>query len=144
MSMVKDLMKSGKFATYKWYVMVKRAKIEVFKAKMGELGSDEKDVVISVLKNFICDAEKGVADEATANGLCRKNLKAFIKSLNDTLDRLPESRFALTEPIVRPGKTWYAERHRDLCKFFAEGVKSQGRTNMVKLDSLTRMPQKFD
>jgi hypothetical protein len=64
---------------------------------LDELGPEDKDIVILGIKNFICDTVKGVKDEDKANPLFEKTVQEFMKTINDTTDRLSKSRFALTQ-----------------------------------------------
>ena len=130
--------------TCKPYRMVNCTSIEVFRAKMDELEKVDKEVIISVIENFICDAVRGVTDEVAANGLCEKSIKDFLKTVNETAKRLPDSKFALAQPILRPGNAWYNERYEDLYKFYNEGLKAMKSTNIMGLEPLSRMSQKFE
>ena len=135
---------ASKFTSYKPYTMVKCTNIEVYKAKMDSLVVEDKEIFISVIENFICEAVRDVSDDLVANGLCEEAIKTFMKTLNDTAERLPGSRFALARPMLRPGNVWYTEKFEAIEKFFNEGVTAIGKTNIAKLDSLSRMSQKFE
>ena len=83
--------------------------IEVFKVKMDEIEKVDRKIVILVVENFICDAVKGITDDAATNGLCEKSIKDFLKIVHETANRLPDSKFALAHPILRPGNVWMNE-----------------------------------
>ena len=134
----------SKYQNYNPYIMVNCTKMEVFKVKMGELGPEDKEIVISVIENFVCDAVDGVRDETVATGLYTRSVKDFMDTVRETSKRLPESRFALTQPILRPGNAWYTTKHEDLCRDFIEGVNAMKQTNVTKLDALSRSSQKFE
>jgi hypothetical protein len=118
--------------------------IEVFKAKMDGLEKEDKEVVISVIENFICDAVKGVTDETVANGLCEKVIKEFLKIVHETSKKLTESKFALAHPLLRPGNLWYSDKFDDITKFYIEGLKAMSSSNIMSLDPMSRMSQKFE
>ena len=128
----------------KQYKMVNCTAMEVFKVKMEELEKVNKEVVISVVENFICDAVKGVTDDAVTNGLCKKSIKDFLKIVHETANRLPESRFALAHPILRPGNVWYSERFEDITKFYSQGLKTMKSSNIMGLEPMSRMSQRFE
>ena len=134
----------GKFASYKPYNMVKCTKIEIYKAKMDALEVFDKEIIISVIENFICDAVRDVADDLVANGMCEQAIKAFMTSLKEAADRLPETRFALVRPMSRPGNLWYSTRYEDILKYFNEVVVAMDKSNISRLDPLSMMSQKFE
>ena len=51
---------AGKFKSYNPDNMMRCTRLEVFKAKMDALEVDDKEIVISVIENFICDAVRDV------------------------------------------------------------------------------------
>ena len=143
-SNVSRFYEAGRFTAYNPYILFKCTNIETYKVKMDALEVEDKQIVISVIENFICDAVRDVSDDLVANGLCEEAIKTFMKTLKITAERLPESRFALARPMLRPGVAWYTERYEDIEKFFNEGIKAIGKSNIAKLDSLSRMSQKFE
>ena len=135
---------AGRFTGYNPYIMMNCTRIEVFKAKMDALEVEDKEIVISVIENFICDAVRDVLDERVSNENCEKTIKIFMLTLKEAAERLPESRFALARPMLRPGNAWYSEKFEAIVKFFDDGINSIGRSNIAKLDPLSRMSQKFE
>ncbi len=124
--------------------MMKCTAIEVFKAKMDGLEREDKEVVISVIENFICEAVKGVTDESEANKRCEKVIKEYLEIVHETSKRLKESKFALAQPLLRPGNLWYSDRFEDISKFYDEGLKTMSASNIMRLEPLSRMSQKFE
>jgi hypothetical protein len=125
--------------------MVNCTSLEVFKAKMDNLIAKNKEVFISVIKNFICDAVRGVADKRVVNGLCEKAIKDYLKTVHENEKWLPGSKFALAQPIFRPGEKWYSEKFDDLCRYHTEGINSMGSiANLAKLEPLSRMSQNLN
>jgi hypothetical protein len=136
---------AAKFTTAKKYKMINCTSLEVFKAKMDDLNCENKEIVISVIENFICDAVRGVADDKVANGLCEKTIKDYLKTVKKKKKRLPGSKFALAQPILRPGEKWYSEKYDDLCRYHTEGINSMGSSaNIAKLEPLSRTSQKVE
>ena len=135
---------AGKFKSYNPYNMMRCTRLEVFKAKMDALEVDDKEIVISVIENFICDAVRDVVDDHLSNVNCETVIKTFMSTLKEAADRLPESRFALARPMMRPGNAWYSGKYKDIVKYFDEGFNSIGRSNITKLVPLSKMSQKFE
>ena len=127
------------------YRMMNCTKMEIFLAKMDALVPDDKNIVISVVENFVCDAISGVTDDIVANGLCEKAIKDYLRVVHETAKRLPDTKFALAQPITRPGNAWYSEKFEDIDRFHTEGINSMGgQENITKLAPLALMSQKFE
>ena len=135
---------AAKFRQINPYVMVNCTRAELFKVKMAELGPEDKEVVISVIENFVCDAVKGVVDEMVAKGMYENVLKEFMGTVKEAAVRLPESRFALAQPILRPGDNWYSANLETILKDFIDGVNLIKQTNVMKLETLSLTSQKFE
>ena len=131
--------------TCKPYKMINCTKMEVFKAKMDSLVPEDKKVVISVVENFICDEVKRGVEDTEKNELCDKAIKDYLKVIYETAKKLPETKFALAQPITRPGNVWYSEKYEDLYKYHTDGINAMRETkNIAKLDPLSMMSQKFE
>jgi hypothetical protein len=127
------------------YKMINCTKMEVFKAKMDYLVPEDKNVVISVGKNFICDEVKRGLDDIAKNELCDKAIKDYLKVIHETAKKLPETKFALAQPITRPGNAWCSEKYEDIYKFHTDGINAMREVkNIAKLDPLFMMSQKFE
>ena len=104
------------------YIMKKCTKFEIFQVQMGHLGPEDKEIIISVIENFLCDAVVGISDRSLAAGIWEKIIKQFMCLVHDKAVNLPETKFALIPPILRPGNTWYSDDYEGICKFFNEGT----------------------
>ena len=87
--------------------MVKCCRLEVFKARMDSLESLDREIVISVVENLICDAVKGATDN---DDHFNKNLEQVIKEylgiIKNSAIKHPETRFAIVKPTLRPAHDW--------------------------------------
>ena len=63
--------------------------------------------------------------------------------IKNTATRLPETRFALAQPILRPRHDWYTEKYDGLCRSFVAGVNSLGLENVAKLEAMPKASQSF-
>jgi hypothetical protein len=57
--------------------------------------------------------------------------------------RLPQTKFALVKPTLRPKHGWYMDNYEEICKHHKDGIKSMGRDNVTLIDVKTRMSQNF-
>ena len=137
--------KPESFKVYPAYKMVKCTKMEVFKAVMDDV-KEEKEVIIAVIENFICDAVRAIPTQTSPN-LIDEAIDAlgcqFFRVIRETAKRLPLTRFALAQPILRPRDTWYTERYDGICRSFVAGVNALGLENVSKLEALSKKSQQF-
>ena len=133
-----------KFKGYPSYKMIKCTKIKVFEAAMEEI-KDEKEVIIAVIENFICDAVRDTQEPTPdlIDDAIDKTLKNFMGVIHGTATRLPKTRFALALPIMRPRHDWYMERYEGLCRTFAAKTNALGLENVSKVEALSKKSQLF-
>ena len=88
--------------------MVRCTRVEPFKARMECVEAREKEVIISVIENFICDAV-GVdpENEDVLNKSIETVIEEFAKIISEVAKKLPGTRFAMICPIQRPRDKWY-------------------------------------
>ena len=55
--------------------------------------------------------------------------------------KLPNTRFAIAQPILRPRDEWYTERYEGICRSFVASVNTMGLDNVSKLDSMPKSSQ---
>jgi hypothetical protein len=133
-----------KFKGYPSYKMIKCTRIKVFEAAMEKI-KDEKEVIIAVIENFICDAVRDTQEPTPdlIDDAIDKILKNFMGVIHGTATRLPKTRFALALPIMRPRHDWYMERYEGLCRTFAAKINALGLENVSKMEALSKKSQSF-
>ena len=133
-SNVANTYRKDKFKGYPPYKLIKCTKVEVFKAVMDEVKA-EKEVIIAIIENFLCDSVKNILAPTSdlIDGAIEATIKDFLGIVSSTAKRLPGTRFALAQPILRPRDEWYTERYDGLCRSFVAGVNSIGLENVSKL-----------
>ena len=133
-----------KFKGYPPFKMIKCTKIEVFKALMEEI-KEEKEVIIAVIENFLCDAVRGIQNQTSEliDESMESTIGEFIGVIGTTATRLPDTRFALAQPIMRPRHDWYTEKYDGLCRSFVARINSLGLDNVSKMDAMPRTAQAF-
>ena len=82
-------------------------KIEAYKVFMNGLTEKNRNVIVSVIENFVCDAVGEVVDNEEVGRIVKGVLDVFFEVLQEASNRLPRSRFAIVEPTQRPGVAWY-------------------------------------
>ena len=67
-----------------------------------------------------------------------KTLEAFVEVVKATATKLPESRFAILEPMLRPGVRWYSEGHEELRIGYSRMIGAIGLINisLIKCEDL--------
>jgi hypothetical protein len=137
--------KPEKFKAYPPYKMVKCTKSEVFKAVMEEI-KEEKEVIIAVIENFICDAVRATPAQSSdlIDGAIEAAIKDYMGVVHRTAKRLPLTRFALAQPILRPRDMWYSERYDELCRSYVASINALGLKNVSKLEALSKVSQTFE
>jgi hypothetical protein len=81
---------------------------------------DEKEIIIAVIENFLCDAVRGIQTPTPdlRDDVIDKTFKNFMGIIHGTATKLPKTRFALALPIMRTRHEWYMERYKGLCRTF--------------------------
>ena len=133
------------FPRCKPYIMVKCTKLEVFRAKMASLESTDKEIIISVVENFMCDAVRGATDNDTEFNLkLEEAIKEYLETIKGCATRFKETKFVIVRPTLRPAYKWYSENHEDICKAIDDGINKMNLANVGKLNGMSRMSQQFE
>ena len=91
------------FNDYKRYTRVRCTRFEPFKARIACIEAKEKEIAISVIKNFICDAVgSDPENENVLNDSIERIIKEFVEVINDSADKLPDTKFVMACSIQRP------------------------------------------
>jgi hypothetical protein len=77
--------------------------VELFRVVVEEI-RDEKEVIISVIENFLCDAVRPVQDPTTEqmDYIIERVIDDYISIIKKAALRLPKTKFALAQPLLRP------------------------------------------
>ncbi len=125
--------------------MVKCTNLEVFKAKMATLESTDKEVIVSVVENLICDAVVGTLDdEDVFNEKLEKSIQEYMKVVQECATKFMGSKFVIVRPTLRPAHKWYMDNHDDLCKAIDDGISKMSNSNIGRVYGLSRMLQQFE
>jgi hypothetical protein len=138
--------KPSDFPNIRQYKMLKCTQMTGYEAYMGGLVADNKNVVISVIENFIVDAVgAGILKPEVAIDTC---IKDFLTVTLEAAVRFPNSKFAVVMPLTRPAIPWYNDRVGPITKFMGEGIKSmiseKSVNNIAMISSISATSQQFE
>ena len=111
---------------------------------MEELEEVNKEIIISVIENFFCDAVGEARDEKIIDDKIEEVMKDFLTVIKVTAERLSGSRFALGQPIRRPRNEWYTARLSNITKKFCDGIGNLGLRNVSWIEAPIEKEQIFD
>jgi len=114
--------RSADFPNIRQYKLLKCTQYEGFVAYMGGLVPDNKNVLISVIENFVVDAVG--TSTATPEAKIDSIIKDFLTITLETAARFPATKFGIVMPLLRPAVPWYNDRVPPIAKFMGEGIKS--------------------
>jgi hypothetical protein len=93
-----------------------------YTAYMGGLVADNKNVIISVIENFVVDAVgTDIKKPEEAIDSC---IKEFLGTTLNAAVRFPNTKFGIVMPLMRPALPWYNDRVGPITKFMGEGIRS--------------------
>ena len=78
----------------------KCTKIESFRAAMDALRELDGFIIISVIENFLCDAVGDLKVKEEVEKAIGKAMEDFVKVVEETVKRLPKSRFVDINEII--------------------------------------------
>jgi hypothetical protein len=117
--------------------MIKCTKVELFRVAVETI-KDEREVIISVIENFLCDAVRPIQEPTSEqiDSIVEGVIHDYMGVVKKAAVRLPETKFALAQPILRPAHKWYTERYEGFCKLFVNRINYMGLENVSKLELL--------
>ena len=130
-SNVNRFYKKENFPGFKECKMVKCCREEVFKVRLDDLVAEDKEVIISVIENFIADAVGKIKDEKAIAAKIDETIKRFLITIEETAMKLPGTKFAISLPVRRPAITWYMTELDRLTKIYGDGICKIGRDNVA-------------
>jgi hypothetical protein len=123
--------------------MIRCVDIETFSAQLSNLDPTEKEVIISVIENFLAKAagmKKGEERE--------KALKAVVEEVVDEVANVAKlnagTRYVLVDPILRPKLGWYDESLDFIKKCHKDWIQASGLGNIMRVDVISRASQQFE
>ena len=124
------------FASNRAYSVVRCTDISNFNAIMMNLEDDDKEVIVSVMENFLSSAAR---DEQTEEGQLEKmgeTMDTFLKIVSAAAVRMPATKFSIVDPINRPKFKWYEKNYDAIHRTTREGIAKMRKSNLSCVDGL--------
>jgi hypothetical protein len=134
---------ASKFKKYGDYSMIRCTDIESFDANMAGLEVTDKEVVVSVIENFVDKAGRGLEACEEKDRKVEAAMERYLKIIRDAATRLSGSKFVIIEPIQRPGLDWFEVSHDVIRSYVSEGVKKSNLDNVTSIVAISRASQIF-
>ena len=131
--------KADSFTKFRPYTLSRCTEYNSFKAIMDE--STDKNFVISVVENFVCNRVKSEKDDALK--IIEEVTTDFLGVIQETATRLPDSRFAVVMPLQRPAYDWYQTNLLELRSSIEDGLLAMRMDNVTKIDCISTITQQF-
>lgn len=136
--------KSGTFKDYNKYILVKCVDIKSFEAIMSNLGRPDKEVIVSVLENFL---DRAGSLETTQEGYLLTLGRVFDeyqRIIGEAAVRNPASKFSIVDPIWRPKLEWYQGMYDDIITTNREMFVSLRLENVSRSEGIPEGCQQFE
>ena len=137
--------KPESFKKYNRYTTVRCTRFLPFKARIACIEAKEKEIVISVIENFICDeVGNDPENEDILNESIEKVIKEFVEVIDESAKKFPDTKFVLTCPIQRPRDKWYTENFDEMNKLYIESYNKLRKRNITTVNAISMSSQKFE
>ena len=83
------------------YTVIRCTDIDSFEANMVGLEENDKEVVMSVIENFIDKAGRGIAEPDDKDRAVEAVMIRYLQIIKDAATRLKKLKFVIIEPILR-------------------------------------------
>ena len=132
------------FKDYKDYMILKCTDIKSFEAILANLGKDDKEVIVSVLENFL---DRSGSEESTDEGYLLRlgeTMVEYGRIIGESARRNPATKFSIVDPIWRPKLDWYQNLYDDIIITCKETIGYIRRVNVTRVDSAPEGCQQFE
>ncbi len=132
------------YKEFKDYNVVRCTDINNFDATMTSLEPEDKEVVISVIENFL---EKSARNEESDEGFLTKlgeTVDLYVRIITEAATRLPGTRFAVADPIMRPKIEWYQKNFECIQLTIKECFRRARKDNIMQVEGIPEGCQQFE
>jgi hypothetical protein len=131
------------FNKYPEYNMIRCTNIESYVAHLDAVDSDQVEVLVSVLENFIAKAGESHPKDAR-NRAIFEMFKMYMEATVDIARKNPTTKFFLVDPILRPKLDWYDATLDIVRKEIRDILQIFNVSNVSTADVMSRASQQFD
>ena len=71
-------------------------------------------------------------------------MKEYLSIVQKAADRIPNTKFALVEPMKRPALPWYEAKLEEIIQFHNKCIQRMRRPNVDRINGLLHSSQHFD
>jgi hypothetical protein len=137
--------KPENFKDHRPYQMLKCTTVDSFTALMNELevGNNNR-VIISVFENIIIDATKTAKNDEERNGLIKSSIGNSLDLIGKTAKRLPDSKFCIVMPLMRPAVKWFQEMLGSIDSDIRDALVATGAENITRVNCVCHSLQQFE
>jgi len=135
---------AAKFKKYGDYSVIRCTDIDNFDANMASLEDTDKEVIVSVIENFVDKAGRAAESGEVQDLSVELVMTKYLRIIKDTATRLDKSKFVIIEPIQRPNLKWYEDGHDVIRKFVSDGVRKANLNNITSVLAISRASQTFE
>ena len=132
------------FKEYNTYQMMKCTTLESFNALMTELEGANNRVIISVFENIIIDSTKPAKKDEERNKLIKESIKSAVALIGKTASRLPDSKFCIVMPLMRPMVKWFQELKGSIDSDIRDALVANGSENVTRVNCVCHSLQQFE
>ena len=137
--------KPENFKDHRPYQMLKCTTVDSFTALMNELevGNNNR-VIISVFENIIIDATKTAKNDEERNGFIKSSIGNSLDLIGKTAKRLPDSKFCIVMPLMRPAVKWFQEMLGSIDSDIRDALVATGAENITRVNCVCHSLQQFE
>jgi hypothetical protein len=129
-SNVKRTYKTLNFSEYPKFEMVKCTNEEVFMVALCEIRSGKGNVIVSVLENILCESVSKIDNLEAINTALENLILEYLELVKTAANKMPDIKFTLAQPTLRPAQQWFTDGHEAFCKKLADGIKLMDKSNV--------------
>jgi hypothetical protein len=138
--------RAADFPDNRQYKMLKCTTIEGYTAYMEGMVADNKNVLISVIENFVVDAVGG--DSTRPEVAIDECIKGFLATTLEAAVKFPKTKFGIVLPLRRPAVPWYNDRVDSISMFMIDGIKAmiseRSVNNVAVINCISVASQQFN
>ena len=136
--------RSESFPTFKSYSMVRCTDIVSFKAIMGNLENDDKEIIVAVVENFLATAARDqTSDEAKIEAM-GKVVNEYCQIIRTTARSRRETKISVALPIKRPKFEWFQGNLDDIQATIKEIFALYKLDNISSFEAIAEGCQQFE